>query len=188
LDLKSFAVLLLTRSSDVLRRKKRMWRKTVSSAERDPQWTDLLIVIGKKVRDHIAPVDDMLGQVVVRSQTRTKPIDEKRSPTERRITARPVLQIPYCLLAAEATDLTVTASAIVRGTVISIDPIAVAGTIPWATMIGRGGTERMSGKSSTEREVILEEASMSYLMAMKDPVEVGDEELTVMGKVLVARG
>ena len=107
-----------------------MWRKTVSSAERDPQWTDLLIVTGKKVRDHIAPVDDMLGQVVVRSQTRTKPIDEKRSPTERRITARPVLQIPYCLLAAEATDLTVTASAIVRGTVILIDPIAVAGTIP----------------------------------------------------------
>jgi hypothetical protein len=109
-----------------------MWRKTVSSAERDPQWTDLHIVIGKKVRDHIAAVDDMLGQVVVRSQTRTRPIDEKQSPTEKRITARPMLQIPYCLLAAEANDLTVTvtASAIVRGVVISIDLIAVAGTIP----------------------------------------------------------
>ena len=45
----------------------------------------------------------------------------------------------------------------------------------------------MSGEATAD-EVIPGAALMNCLMVMKDPVEVGDAELTVMAKVVVAPG
>jgi hypothetical protein len=53
-------------------------------------------------------------------------------------------------------------------------------------MIARGGTERMSARSSTEGEVIPGKVLMSCLTVTIDQGEVGDEELTVMLKVPAA--
>ena len=55
-------------------------------------------------------------------------------------------------------------------------------------MIARDGTERMSGRSFIVEEVIPGAALMNCPMVTRDPVEAGDEELTVMAKVPVAHG
>jgi hypothetical protein len=51
-----------------------------------------------EVRDCIAPRDVIIGPVVVRNQMRTKQIDAKLLPTERRTIGRAVLLTRYSLL------------------------------------------------------------------------------------------
>ena len=74
-----------------------------------------------EVRDHIVPVDVILGQVAAQSQMRTKRIGAKPLPIERRIIAKAALRIRYCPPVDEAIVVIETA----REIVISIDHIAV---------------------------------------------------------------
>ena len=100
----SFAVLLLTRLSGALKKRKmKKPRKTASSAEKELRWIDQILVTEIEVRDHIVPMDVMLGQAAALSQMRTKQIDAKPLPTERRTTAKAALQIRSCLLADVGT-------------------------------------------------------------------------------------
>jgi hypothetical protein len=143
------------------------------------QWIDLSIVTETEVRDHIAQVDVMLGQAAAPSQMHTKQIDERQSPTGKRIIARLASQILYCLLAVEAI-------AAAKEIVISIDHTEAAATIQWATMTANDEIERMSVRNSTAAEVTREEASMNYLGATRNRAD--DEELIVTAKVLEAQG
>jgi hypothetical protein len=54
-------------------------------------------------------------------------------------------------------------------------------------MTAKGGTGKMNVKGFTAEEVIPEGALMNCLTVMTDPVEAGDEELTVIPRVLLAR-
>ena len=72
-------------------------------------WIDLCTVIVKEVRNHIVPVDVMLGQAVAQNPMHTKLIDVKLSPTGRKTIAKPALQIPLSLLGVEVTGKSVSA-------------------------------------------------------------------------------
>jgi hypothetical protein len=178
------AVPLLTKLLGAWRKKKKKQKEIVSGIETEPQWTDLLIVNETEVRDHTVQMDVMQGAAAVQSQTRMKQIGARQLPTERRITAKAALRILYSPLEDEA----IVVSGNARGIVISTGHTAVAAKIQLATMIANDGIGRMSGRSFTADEVIPGAALMNCLMVMKDPVEVGDAELTVMSKVVVAPG
>jgi hypothetical protein len=155
-------------------------KRTASDVAIERLWTDHLIVIEIGVRDHIAPVDVMLGQVAAPNQTPMKRIDEKQSPIAKRITARVVWPIPYSPLLVEATAETVTV------TVTLTDRTAVGAKRPSATMTAKGGTEKMSVRNCIGAEVTPGGALMSYLGVTRNQAD--DDELTVMPKVLEVPG
>jgi hypothetical protein len=76
-------------------------------------------VIEIGVRDPIAPVDVMLGQVAAPNQMHMKRIDEKQSPTAKKITAKVARQILYFLPVEVIAEI-----------VILTGPIAVAAKKP----------------------------------------------------------
>lgn len=91
-------------------------KRIVSDVAIERLWTDLLTVIEIGVRDPIALVDVILGQVAAPNQTHMKRIDEKPSLIVKRITGRLAQQILCSLLAVE----------VIAETVILTDPIVVA--------------------------------------------------------------
>ncbi len=160
-----------------------MQKRTALSVVIGCRWTDHLTVIGTEVRDYIVEEPGVL------SPMHTKQTDERQLQTEKKTIGKQVQQIPCCPLAAEIEE-TKNGNGIVTATssVILIDlTVAVGRRLP-VTMTEKEEIERVSGKSSIVREEIPGEASMSCHMVMRDLVEAGDEELTVMWKVLIAPG
>lgn len=93
-------------------------RRIASDVVIERLWTDLLIETEIGVRDPIALVDVMLGQVAAQNQMHTKQIDERQSPIAKRTIARVVLQILYSLLP----------EGVIAQIAILTDPTAVAVT------------------------------------------------------------
>lgn len=167
-----------------------MLRKSASSAGRDLQLTDQVgetiearEAIETEVRESAVPVDVMTA---ARSQMRTKQIDERPLPIERRITGKQTLQIPCCPRATEAIGQSETAIVNEKETSTPINYIVADVTIQSVIMIETGEIERKNVKSSTVGEVTLEEASMSCPTVMTDLAVADVVELTVMWRVLEA--
>lgn len=123
----------------------------------------------------------------------TKQTGAEQLPTEKRITGRPTLPIPYSLLAAEIESIESIENVIVivvaSATMISIDLTAAAERRHQVTMIEREETGRVSAKSSTVEEETLEEASTSCRMVTKSlAARVAVDEMTVTWKVPIALG
>jgi len=138
------------------------------------------------VRDHT------VEELAARNQMPTRPIDAKPLRIGRRTIERQALQTLCCLQAAVIEE-TESGIAIVSVSVIAISSAILTGLTAAAerkylvTMIESGGTGRAKERSSIVREEIPGEALMSCLMVTRDRVRVGDEELTVMWKVLMAQ-
>ena len=142
------------------------------------------------MRDSIALVVDMLGQAAAQNRMRMRPTDEKQLPTERRIIASQAPLMACCLLFAEESawivienaNVSATGNVAAPTTWILISPIETVEKSQFMTENEEIG--RAKERSCIEGEETPEEASMSCHMAMRDQL-FAEEELTVMGKVLV---
>jgi hypothetical protein len=163
-----------------------MQKRIVSSVAREIPWRSQIgtEVIETEVRDHIVAVAGMLGQVAVPNPMRMKQIGEKPSRIARRTTANPTWPIRCCLLVVGAVIAVIDhANQTENGTSIGRIATDESHLLAMTEIEGRG---MMNGIDCIEEEVTPGEALMTCPTVMRNPVEAGDEGLTVILKVRAA--